>query len=184
MSTLNAGESRTNEDFLKVTPEKRVPAIDDNGFCLFERSRFTRICNSLATNQTRPTFMTKTINDSLLVSRTVRTSGAISLRLFTLLHSSAILKYIATKYKLPDHWYPSDVQRRAKVDEYLSWHASNLRMGAAGMLFQKVMSQHILLYTHFLKHDYDCNDITLTAQCTITCPIIALAAKDDGPVSR
>ena len=53
--------------------------------------------------------------------------------------SAAILRYLVTKHKLPDHWYPSGPQQRAKVDEYLSWHSSNLRMGAAGTLFQKVL---------------------------------------------
>ncbi len=30
-------EQRTNEEFMKVNPTKRVPAIDDNGFCVSER---------------------------------------------------------------------------------------------------------------------------------------------------
>ena len=59
--------------------------------------------------------------------------------------SSAILKYLVTKYKLPDHWYPSDLQRRAKIDEYLGWHAPNLRMGGGNLIFYMV---NILLYLH------------------------------------
>ena len=55
-----------------------------------------------------------------------------------LLHSSAILRYLVTQYKLPDHWYPADVHQRARVDEYLSWHSSNLRIGAAELIFSKV----------------------------------------------
>ena len=32
------GENRTNEDFVSASPYKTVPAIDNNGFKLFERS--------------------------------------------------------------------------------------------------------------------------------------------------
>ena len=53
-------------------------------------------------------------------------------------YSSAILRYIVTRYNLPDHWYPADVTKRARVDEYLSWHCSNLRIGAAELIFSKV----------------------------------------------
>ena len=31
------GETKSNEDFIKASPSKTVPAIDDNGFRLFER---------------------------------------------------------------------------------------------------------------------------------------------------
>ncbi|KAM6423008.1 glutathione S-transferase theta-1-like isoform 2-T2 [Liasis olivaceus] len=41
---------------------------------------------------------------------------------FILAEGTAILLYLSRKYNTPDHWYPSDIQRRAKVDEYLSWH--------------------------------------------------------------
>ena len=54
--------------------------------------------------------------------------------------SSAIMKYVVKKYDLPDHWYPKDYQKQAKVDEYLSWHAANLRIGAAPLFFIKVYS--------------------------------------------
>uniref|UniRef100_A0A8C2TBQ6 glutathione transferase n=1 Tax=Coturnix japonica TaxID=93934 RepID=A0A8C2TBQ6_COTJA len=41
---------------------------------------------------------------------------------FTLAESVAILMYLARKFKTPDHWYPSDLQKQARIDEYLSWH--------------------------------------------------------------
>ena len=59
------------------------------------------------------------------------------------LASAAILKYLVAKYSLPDHWYPKDITRRAKIDEYLSWHTANLRLGAAGFMFNKVYNNYI-----------------------------------------
>ncbi|XP_071619403.1 glutathione S-transferase theta-4 [Heliangelus exortis] len=53
---------------------------------------------------------------------------------FTLSESIAILLYLARKFKTPDHWYPSDLEKRARVDEYLSWQHINIR-GKASKLF-------------------------------------------------
>ncbi|XP_011816219.1 PREDICTED: glutathione S-transferase theta-2B isoform X1 [Colobus angolensis palliatus] len=41
--------------------------------------------------------------------------------------SSAILIYLSCKYQTADHWYPSDLQARARVHEYLGWHADCIR---------------------------------------------------------
>ena len=49
------------------------------------------------------------------------------------------MKYLAAKHSVPDHWYPKDIEKRAKIDEYLSWHSGNLRRGAAGYMFVKVI---------------------------------------------
>ncbi|XP_067406074.1 glutathione S-transferase theta-1-like [Emydura macquarii macquarii] len=46
---------------------------------------------------------------------------------FTLAESIAILLYLSRKYNTPDHWYPSDLQKRAQVDEYLSWQHTAIR---------------------------------------------------------
>ncbi|XP_073510435.1 LOW QUALITY PROTEIN: glutathione S-transferase theta-3-like [Phyllobates terribilis] len=46
---------------------------------------------------------------------------------FTMAESIAILQYLINKYKTPDHWYSSDLQKRARVDEYLSWQHTNTR---------------------------------------------------------
>ena len=109
-----SAEHRTNEEFMRVNPHKKVPAIDDNGFTLSER---------LVENPT-----SSPVNFFLLYN-----------------YSSAILRYLVTKYKLPDHWYPADVAKRARVDEYLSWHCSNLRIGAAELIFSKVAIRMVIL---------------------------------------
>ncbi|XP_076723461.1 glutathione S-transferase theta-2B isoform X1 [Callospermophilus lateralis] len=41
--------------------------------------------------------------------------------------SSAILIYLSCKYQVADHWYPSDLQTRSQIHEYLGWHADNIR---------------------------------------------------------
>ncbi|NWU61821.1 GSTT1 transferase, partial [Pterocles burchelli] len=53
--------------------------------------------------------------------------------------SVAILLYLARKYKTPDHWYPSDLQKRARVDEYLAWHHANTRVKASKVFSFKVL---------------------------------------------
>ena len=52
--------------------------------------------------------------------------------------SVAILLYLARKYEAPDHWYPQDLQARARVDEYLSWQHTALRMSCTRAMWQKV----------------------------------------------
>ncbi|NXN93594.1 GSTT1 transferase, partial [Rhinopomastus cyanomelas] len=58
---------------------------------------------------------------------------------FTLAECTAILLYLCRKYSTPDHWYPSDIQKRAKVDEYISWHQANMRANAPKTMWLKVL---------------------------------------------
>uniref|UniRef100_G3UU15 glutathione transferase n=1 Tax=Meleagris gallopavo TaxID=9103 RepID=G3UU15_MELGA len=53
--------------------------------------------------------------------------------------STAILLYLSRKYNTPDHWYPSDIKKRAQVDEYLSWHHANIRANAPKTMWIKVL---------------------------------------------
>ncbi|KAM3868177.1 glutathione S-transferase theta-1a [Diretmus argenteus] len=46
---------------------------------------------------------------------------------FILTESVAILKYMAEKFLAPDHWYPADLQQRARVNEYLAWQHKAIR---------------------------------------------------------
>ena len=47
---------------------------------------------------------------------------------FILAESVAIMRYIAIKYNIPDHWLPrKDLQQAAKIDEFLHWQHLNIR---------------------------------------------------------
>lgn len=47
---------------------------------------------------------------------------------FILAESVAIMRYLVTKYKFPEHWYPSsNPQTQARVDEFLHWHHHCIR---------------------------------------------------------
>jgi len=53
-----------------------------------------------------------------------------------LLHEShAIMRYIASKYKMDDHWYPADLVTRARIDQFLDWHHTYLRRGSSQLVF-------------------------------------------------
>jgi glutathione S-transferase len=54
---------------------------------------------------------------------------------FPLFESHSILRYLARSRDVPDHYYPKDPKEAARVDRYLDWHHSNLRAGAAGLVF-------------------------------------------------
>ncbi|XP_072099839.1 glutathione S-transferase theta-1-like [Mobula birostris] len=56
---------------------------------------------------------------------------------FVLTESVAILKYLAGKYQTPNHWYPSELQLRSRVDEYLAWQHTNLRPHASKVFLLK-----------------------------------------------
>ncbi|XP_067406075.1 glutathione S-transferase theta-1-like [Emydura macquarii macquarii] len=58
---------------------------------------------------------------------------------FTLSESTAILLYLSRKYNTPDHWYPSEIQKRAQVDEYMSWQHTTVRANASKILWLKVV---------------------------------------------
>ena len=56
---------------------------------------------------------------------------------FCLSESHAILRYLAESRGLTENWYPKDLKKRAIVDQYLDWHHTMLRQGAAGFVFRK-----------------------------------------------
>ena len=67
-------------------------------------------------------------------------------------HSVAIMRFIATKYDVPDHLYPrADPENQARCDEFLNWHHTGLRRQCA-LTFQAIVrmysSSSILLIPH------------------------------------
>lgn len=59
---------------------------------------------------------------------------------FVLTESVAILRYLSCKYNVAEHWYPrSDLQKQARVEEYLHWQHLNTRMQAAMVFQQKLI---------------------------------------------
>lgn len=63
---------------------------------------------------------------------------------FTLAESIAILLYLVRKFDTPDHWYPADLQTRARVDEYLSWQHTTVRPHCSKIFWYKCMAPLIL----------------------------------------
>ena len=59
---------------------------------------------------------------------------------FILGESHAILRYLADTRGAADNWYPKDLKKRAKVDEYLDSHHTDLRGVVAGYVSKKRFS--------------------------------------------
>ncbi|XP_028852144.1 glutathione S-transferase theta-1a [Denticeps clupeoides] len=59
---------------------------------------------------------------------------------FVLTESIAILKYMAEKFRTPDHWYPADLQKRALVNEYLAWQHSSVRAHGSKVFWFRTMA--------------------------------------------
>ncbi|XP_029915274.1 glutathione S-transferase theta-1a [Myripristis murdjan] len=60
---------------------------------------------------------------------------------FVLTESIAILQYMVQKFaaSVPEHWYPADLQTRARVDEYLSWQHTGIRASGSKVFLLKVL---------------------------------------------
>ncbi|XP_030847844.1 glutathione S-transferase theta-1-like [Strongylocentrotus purpuratus] len=59
---------------------------------------------------------------------------------FSMGETVAIIRYLSTKYSdlVPDHWYPKDLEKRARVDEYMAFHHTGTRGGCCGIFISEV----------------------------------------------
>lgn len=64
--------------------------------------------------------------------------------------SVAIMRYIAVKFNIAEHWYPrADAQSQARVDEFLNWQHLGVRKPCIDV-FLNVVS--LSVWTHHLRH--------------------------------
>lgn len=59
---------------------------------------------------------------------------------FCLPESCAILRYLAAKYRVPDHWYPGDARLCARVDAALDWHHMTIRRGCTAQIWNRILA--------------------------------------------
>jgi len=59
--------------------------------------------------------------------------------------SSAILKYLADRHrgKVADHWYPTELRARARVNAALDWYHGTVRRGAAGVTWNALIAKNM-----------------------------------------
>ncbi|KAM9391764.1 glutathione S-transferase theta-1-like [Pholidichthys leucotaenia] len=65
---------------------------------------------------------------------------------FILTESNVILTYLAQRHSglVAEHWYPADLQQRARVNEYLSWQHMNLRAHCSRVYLLKALYPPIM----------------------------------------
>ncbi|XP_015259316.1 PREDICTED: glutathione S-transferase theta-4-like, partial [Cyprinodon variegatus] len=63
---------------------------------------------------------------------------------FCLGESIPIMLYLAEKFQTPDFWYPADLQRRAQINEYLSWQHTGIRMYGIKMFWLRLMLPEVM----------------------------------------
>ncbi|XP_032731908.1 glutathione S-transferase theta-1-like [Lontra canadensis] len=61
---------------------------------------------------------------------------------FLLAESVAILLYLNRKYQAAAHWYPTELQARARVDEYLAWQHTAVQLPATNVYLCKSLLPH------------------------------------------
>jgi glutathione S-transferase len=59
---------------------------------------------------------------------------------FTVWETNAILRYLATKFKVDDHWYPADLKARTEVDKFLDWRLGHLLPSYINIMFQTLFA--------------------------------------------
>ncbi|XP_071491366.1 glutathione S-transferase theta-1-like [Diadema antillarum] len=66
---------------------------------------------------------------------------------FCLSESVAILRYLTMKYPndYPDNWYPADIEKRAKVDEYMAFQHQGIRHPLEELAYEEAWPYPVML---------------------------------------
>jgi len=102
-------------------------------FCLMNKIPYEVVETKIAEGKTRSAEFRK-INPLGKVPAIVEDDG------FALFESHAILRYLARKHNVPNHWYPTEPKAMALVDRYLDWHHSFLRTGSSTTVFNTLFA--------------------------------------------
>ena len=118
---------------------------------------------------------------------------------FILKESISILKFLSEYYKVDDKYYPSDIFRRALINEYLDWHHLNTRYILSGAVYKRLLEPlllkqgfkinspdtfdkipKILKYLDNLlsKHKYIVDDEISIADLIVSCEVNQIAIID------
>lgn len=62
---------------------------------------------------------------------------------FQLAESIAIFRYLTAKNRISDNWYPSNLEARARIDEYLEWQHSNTRTTCSNYFILKYLKPRV-----------------------------------------
>lgn len=130
---ISLGQHQTDE-YEKINPFARLPAIEHDGFKLIERY-LHNIFSKLLYCQKFCFFIQ--INNNYLY------------------YSIAIARYLCREFKVPDHWYSTSSIKQAKVDEYLEWQHSNTRLYCSRYFISNVCKLAVLIHSllfYFLQN--------------------------------
>ena len=62
-----------------------------------------------------------------------------SVKSYLQFRSVAILIYLVNKFDdIPDHWYPKDARKQARVDQYMAWQHRTIRQQGIFVFLEKV----------------------------------------------
>ena len=84
----------------------------------------------------------------------------------TIAESHAMMRYLAVSRGCADHWYPSDIRKRAKVDEYLDQHHNFLRQGCGTYCFKKLFGP-IITGRNYEDKELDFHIVALRRSLTL-----------------
>ena len=61
-------------------------------------------------------------------------------------NSAAGVIYLAMKHNTPDHWYPTDLEKRTRVNDLLDWRHTTIRKQGTAAFFPQVRISFDALY--------------------------------------